>query len=147
MLNTWTLFSCPQLSIYRYIFSLINHSLTMTTYLHWGIMGIHKQHLVLSHPYRKQYYIIDFFTIRKWLTRNHITTSLYIWLYNLKTAHVLGSACILIKGSLTLAMGKCLWFSVKIKACQSSLSSPWSYPGLSTLWLWNPFSIWNASKM
>ena len=30
----------------------------------------------------------------------------------------------LIKGSLTLAMGKCLWFSVKIKDCQSSLSSP-----------------------
>ena len=39
----------------------------------------------------------------------------------------------------TLAMGKCLWFSVKIKVCQSSLSSPWSYPDLSTLWLWNPF--------
>ena len=51
------------------------------------------------------------------------------------------------KGSLTLAMGKCLWFSVKIKVCQSSLSSPWSYPDLSTLWLWNPFSILNASKM
>ena len=30
----------------------------------------------------------------------------------------------LLKGSLTLAMGKCLWFSVKIKFCQSSLSSP-----------------------
>ena len=29
-----------------------------------------------------------------------------------------------IKGSLTLAMGKCLWFSVKIKVCQLSLSSP-----------------------
>ena len=28
------------------------------------------------------------------------------------------------KGSLTLAMGKCLWFSVKIKVCQSPLSSP-----------------------
>ena len=28
------------------------------------------------------------------------------------------------KGSLTLAMGKCLRFSVKIKVCQSSLSSP-----------------------
>ena len=28
------------------------------------------------------------------------------------------------KGSLTLAMGKCLWLSVKIKVCQSSLSSP-----------------------
>ena len=28
------------------------------------------------------------------------------------------------KGSLTLAMGKCLWFSVKIKVCQSSFSSP-----------------------
>ena len=28
------------------------------------------------------------------------------------------------KGSLTLAMGKCLWFSVKLKACQASLSSP-----------------------
>ena len=28
------------------------------------------------------------------------------------------------KGSLTLAMGKCLWFSVKIKVCQSSPSSP-----------------------
>ena len=28
------------------------------------------------------------------------------------------------KGSLTLAMGKCLWFSVKKKVCQSSLSSP-----------------------
>ena len=28
------------------------------------------------------------------------------------------------KGSLTLAMGKCLWFSVKIKVCQLSLSSP-----------------------
>ena len=27
------------------------------------------------------------------------------------------------KGSLTLAMGKCLLFSVKIKVCQSSLSS------------------------
>ena len=51
------------------------------------------------------------------------------------------------KGSLTLAMGKCLWFSVKIKVCQSSLSSPWSYPDLSTLWLWNPFSILNASMM
>ena len=24
----------------------------------------------------------------------------------------------------TLAMGKCLWFSVKIKVCQSALSSP-----------------------
>ena len=31
---------------------------------------------------------------------------------------------VIIKGSLTLAMGKCLWFSVKIKVCQSSLSSP-----------------------
>ena len=39
------------------------------------------------------------------------------------------------KGSLTLAMGKCLWFSVKIKVCQSSLYSPQSYPELSTLWL------------
>ena len=29
-----------------------------------------------------------------------------------------------VKGSLTLAMGKCLWFSVKIKVCQSSLFSP-----------------------
>ena len=29
-----------------------------------------------------------------------------------------------LKGSLTLAMGKCLWFSVKIKNGQSSLSSP-----------------------
>ena len=28
------------------------------------------------------------------------------------------------QGSLTLAMGKCLWLSVKIKICQSSLSSP-----------------------
>ena len=28
------------------------------------------------------------------------------------------------KGSLTLAMGKCLWFSKKIKVCQLSLSSP-----------------------
>ena len=28
------------------------------------------------------------------------------------------------KGSLTLAMGKCLWFSVKIRVCQLSLSSP-----------------------
>ena len=28
------------------------------------------------------------------------------------------------QGSLTLAMGKCLWFSVKIKVCQLSLSSP-----------------------
>ena len=28
------------------------------------------------------------------------------------------------KGSLTLAMGKCLWFSGKIKVCQLSLSSP-----------------------
>ena len=28
-----------------------------------------------------------------------------------------------VKGSLTLSMGKCLWFSVKIKVCQSSLSS------------------------
>ena len=51
------------------------------------------------------------------------------------------------KGSLTLAMGKCLWFSVKIKVCQSSLSSPWSYPDLSTLWLWNLFSILNALKI
>ena len=34
---------------------------------------------------------------------------------------ILASLC---KGSLTLAMGKCLWFSVKIKVCQSSLSSP-----------------------
>ena len=51
------------------------------------------------------------------------------------------------EGSLTLAMGKCLRFSVKIKVCQSSLYSPWSYPDLSTLWLWNPFSILNASKM
>ena len=51
------------------------------------------------------------------------------------------------KGSLTLAMGKCLWFSVKIKVCQSSLSSPWSYPAMSTLWLWNTFSILNASRM
>ena len=39
------------------------------------------------------------------------------------------------KGSLTLAMDKCLWFSVKIKVCQSSRSSPRSYPDLSTLWL------------
>ena len=51
------------------------------------------------------------------------------------------------KGSLTLAMGKCLWFSVKINVCQSSLSSPRSYPDLSTLWLWILFSILNASKM
>ena len=29
-----------------------------------------------------------------------------------------------LKGSLTLAMGKCLWFSVKIKVCQTPLSSP-----------------------
>ena len=43
--------------------------------------------------------------------------------------------CYKVKGSLTLAMGKCLWFSVKIKVCQSSLSSPRSYPDLSTLWL------------
>ena len=28
------------------------------------------------------------------------------------------------KGSLTLAMGKCLCFSVKINVCQSPLSSP-----------------------
>ena len=28
------------------------------------------------------------------------------------------------KESLTLAMGKCLWFSVKIKVCQSSLYLP-----------------------
>ena len=28
------------------------------------------------------------------------------------------------EGSLTLAIGKCLWFSVKIKVGQSSLSSP-----------------------
>ena len=28
------------------------------------------------------------------------------------------------KGSLTFAMGKCLWFSVKIKVFKSSLSSP-----------------------
>ena len=28
------------------------------------------------------------------------------------------------KGSLILVMGKCLWFSVKIKVGQSSLSSP-----------------------
>ena len=27
------------------------------------------------------------------------------------------------QGSLTLAMGKCLWLSVKIKVCQSALSS------------------------
>ena len=27
------------------------------------------------------------------------------------------------KGSLTLAMGKCLWFSVKLKVCQSALYS------------------------
>ena len=31
---------------------------------------------------------------------------------------------IILKGSLTLAMGKCLWFSVKIKVSQLSLSSP-----------------------
>ena len=47
------------------------------------------------------------------------------------------------KGSSTLAMGKCLWFSVKIKVCQSFLSSPWSFPDLC---MWNPFSIFNASK-
>ena len=38
-----------------------------------------------------------------------------------------GWICLLLivtKGSLTLAMGKCLRFSVKIKVCQSSLSSP-----------------------
>ena len=52
-----------------------------------------------------------------------------------------------IQGLLTLAMGKCLWFSVKIKVCQLSLSSPWSYPDLSTLWMWYPFSILNASRM
>ena len=45
------------------------------------------------------------------------------------------------------AMGKCLWFSVKIKVFQSSLSSPWNYPDLSTLWLWNPISILNAPKI
>ena len=39
----------------------------------------------------------------------------YIYLYTL---------VYVTKGSLTLAMGKCLWFSVKIKVCQSSLSSP-----------------------
>ena len=37
-------------------------------------------------------------------------------------------------------------FQKKIKVCQSSLSSPWSYPDPSTLWLWNPFSILNASR-
>ena len=31
---------------------------------------------------------------------------------------------VIVEGSLTLAMGKCLWFSVKIKVCQSSLSLP-----------------------
>ena len=35
-----------------------------------------------------------------------------------------GNRGLLNKGSLTLAMGKCLWFSVKTKVCQSSLSSP-----------------------
>ena len=40
-----------------------------------------------------------------------------------------------LKGSMTLAMGKCLWFSVKIKVFQSSLSSSSSYPDLGTLWL------------
>ena len=39
------------------------------------------------------------------------------------------------KGSLTLAMGKCLCFSIKIKVCQSSRFSPRSYPDPSTLWL------------
>ena len=34
------------------------------------------------------------------------------------------ASTLLHEGSLTLAMGKCLWFSVKIKVCQLSLSSP-----------------------
>ena len=44
---------------------------------------------------------------------------MYILKKNMDTAQ-----CQTIKGSLTLAMGKCQWFSVKIKVCQSSLSSP-----------------------
>ena len=39
-------------------------------------------------------------------------------------SEISGLASLVIEGSLTLAMGKCLWFSVKIKVCQLSLSSP-----------------------
>ena len=38
-------------------------------------------------------------------------------------SEILTDDIVITKGSLTLAMGKCLWFSVKIKICQSSLSS------------------------
>ena len=38
-------------------------------------------------------------------------------------SEILTDDIVIAKGSLTLAMGKCLWFSVKIKICQSSLSS------------------------
>ena len=52
----------------------------------------------------------------------HKPTEEYFGRY--KTVFFPSSKIHFIKGSLTLVMGKCLWFSVKIKVCQSSLSSP-----------------------
>ena len=43
------------------------------------------------------------------------------------------SIFLIYKGSLTLIMGKCIWFSIKLKVCQMSCSSQLIYPDLGTL--------------
>ena len=63
---------------------------------------------------RASSYVTDFKTCNKLLTQKL-----------LKQGYRYHKLCkTLSKGLLTLAMGKCLWSSVKIKVCQSSLSSP-----------------------
>ena len=37
------------------------------------------------------------------------------------------------KGSLTPTVGKCLWFTVKLKVCHQSFYAQYSYPDLGTL--------------
>ena len=95
-----------------------------------GCTGLYESTLVkMSHCWKSH---VTHFNSRLGIAIVHdrqICTVIIVWVH------------LSIQGSLTLAMGKCLWFSVKIKVCQSSHSSPWSYPDLSTLWLWNPFSI------
>ena len=54
---------------------------------------------------------------------NSVVFGTFYWMKLIKNSlsdNVMGP----FKGSLTLAMGKCLWFSVKIKVYQPSLSSP-----------------------
>ena len=46
-------------------------------------------------------------------------------------------------------MGKCQWFSVKIKVCQSSFSSPWSYPAIWKVPNWEswPFERYQTGSL